>query len=83
MPTVNVKTAAGRIARTAARGGLVPHDRYIPVVLTDYVRRRIQDGDLLVEPVPLVAPVVLPPAEPAASADEDAPRRRHKFESKD
>lgn len=99
MPTVNVKAAPGRIARSAPRGMIIPHDRFVTIMQTPYVLARVRDGDLLVEPKPAPEPVVLPETIPEPApvevvetfevvreeplADDELPRFRRRPISQD
>ena len=49
---ISVRAVTGRIARTSARGDVIPHDRYIPVEKSHYINRLLDHwGDIEVEPV--------------------------------
>jgi hypothetical protein len=61
---VSVKAVPGRLAFTAPRGGAsIPHDRYVEVEETKYIRRLIDfHGDIVEEPA---APTSKPKQKPA------------------
>lgn len=67
MPSIWVRTLEGRIARTAARGKLIPHDKFVEVDYTPYIDRLLNvHGDIeersneTPKPEPVKAPVATP-----------------------
>jgi hypothetical protein len=66
---VSVKAVPGRLAFTAPRGGAsIPHDTFVEVEETNYIRRLIDfHGDLVEQPV---APVASAKTKKAAKPDE-------------
>lgn len=58
MPRISVKAVEGRIARTAPDGIFIPHDEYVEVVDTKYIRRLLEvHGDIVLKPAKQAAPV--------------------------
>lgn len=65
MPTMKVKAVEGRIAREDPHGPFIPHDRYVPVEMTNYTMRLLNHhGDIVLEPVtpPKPKPVEVKPS---------------------
>lgn len=66
---VTVKTAEGRVAYDAPRGGeRIPSDRFVTVERTPWISRRIEVGDLEVEPAKAKAKVKNDAVNPAPAA---------------
>lgn len=56
MPTISVRTKAGRVARTSPHGPYIPNDKYVTVDATPYVMRLLDHhGDIELEPKVKVA----------------------------
>lgn len=59
MKTIKVKAKEGRIARESPRGPFIPHDQYVKVPDTPYVRRLLNvHGDIELEAAAPPAPPV-------------------------
>lgn len=61
MKYIKVRAVAGRVARTARDGDFIPHDRYVRVDFTPYIKRLLDvHGDIEVEPDASTAAPELP-----------------------
>lgn len=73
-----VKAVAGRVARTAGRGQLIPHDRGMLVTLTPYIDRLLNVHKDIVETSdperPLPRSTKPKPGKPSESAPVDPPQ---------
>lgn len=51
MNYLSVKAVPGRVARTAPNGEMIPHDRFVKVPDTAYIRRLLDHhGDIILQP---------------------------------
>lgn len=70
MPRISVKAVKGRVARTSPNGPMIPHDHYMMVEDTKYIRRLLDfHKDITLEPAKVKSE-----AEPRESTGNTAPK---------
>lgn len=76
MAMLFVRCLPDRVANTAPSGGKpIPHDRFVPVPDTPWIRRLIEvHGDIEVQANPPLSVVAPSPDEPGAAGDKPAKR---------